>query len=152
LVEHKVLLPGATTLARLVAAVRTDASERLWDQIADGVDGDLGGRLNALLEVEAGSRFSMLERLRTSPTKLTGSELERALMRVATWAFLRRALVWRGKQRPDMADGCPDILEWKMIWSVFRQQRGHRERTLGRVWSMTPSKPGWVSANSTTPF
>src|SRR4030081_384746 len=28
-----------------------------------------------------------------------------------TWAFLRRALVWRGKQRPDMADGCPDILE-----------------------------------------
>jgi Domain of unknown function (DUF4158) len=83
LIEHKVLLPGATTLARLVAAVRTDASERLWDQIADGVDGDLRGRLNALLEVEAGSRFSVLERLRTSPAKLTGSELERALKRVA---------------------------------------------------------------------
>lgn len=83
LVEHKVLLPGATTLARLVAAVRTDASERLWDQIASGIDDDLRSRLNALLEVEEGSRFSVLERLRTSPAKLTGSELERALKRVA---------------------------------------------------------------------
>jgi hypothetical protein len=43
-VEHKVLLPGATTLARLVAAVRTNASERLWDQIAVGVDFGLRGR------------------------------------------------------------------------------------------------------------
>src|ERR1700730_18239815 len=31
----------------------------------------------------AGSRFSELERLRTSPAKVTGSELERALMRVS---------------------------------------------------------------------
>src|SRR3989440_2031860 len=74
LVEHKVLLPGATTLARLVAAVRTDASERLWDQIADGVAADLRGRLNALLEVEAGSRVSMLERPRTPAGKPAGME------------------------------------------------------------------------------
>jgi hypothetical protein len=83
LVDHKVLLPGATTLARLVAAERTAAQERLWDEIMAGVDVELGARLNGLLEVETGSRFSVLERLRTSPARVTGLELERALRRLA---------------------------------------------------------------------
>jgi TnpA family transposase len=82
LVEHKVLLPGVTTLARLVASLQAEASEQLSLQIVGGVDVGLRGRLNGLLEVPAGSRFSDLERFRKSPAKITGLELERALTRV----------------------------------------------------------------------
>jgi adenylate kinase family enzyme len=60
---------------------------------------------------------------------------------VCSWAFLRRAVTWRGRQRPDMGIGCPDLVEWKMIWSVLRQQRGHQARTLARVKSIAPDKP-----------
>jgi hypothetical protein len=71
-----------STLARLVASVRAEASEQLCFQIVEGIEVGLHGRLNGLLEVRAGSRFSDLERLRTSPAKVTGLELERALRRV----------------------------------------------------------------------
>jgi Domain of unknown function (DUF4158)/Tn3 transposase DDE domain len=82
LVERKVLLPGVTTLARLVATQRAEAAEQLSLQIVKGVDVGLRDRLHGLLEVTPGSRFSELERLRTSPAKVTGLELERALRRV----------------------------------------------------------------------
>jgi hypothetical protein len=86
LLAHKALLPGITTLTKLVAAVRAEAAERLWLLLADAVDAadpHLRSRLERLLLVEAGSRFSALERLRTAPTRISGPELVRALDRVA---------------------------------------------------------------------
>jgi hypothetical protein len=81
--EAKVLLPGVTRLTRLVTAVRAEASERLWAALAGPVDDDMRRRLYQLLEVEQGSRFSGLERLRTSPTRISGPGQEQALERVA---------------------------------------------------------------------
>jgi hypothetical protein len=78
-----VLLPGVTVLARMVTAVRAEAAERLWQQLTEHIDPELRCRLDALLNVEDGSRFSTLERLRTSPTRLSGPELVKALQRVA---------------------------------------------------------------------
>jgi Domain of unknown function (DUF4158)/Tn3 transposase DDE domain len=83
LVEHKVLLPGVTTLARLVASLRGEATESLSLQIVAGADVELQARLVGALDVGTGSRFSDLERYRKSPTRTTGLELERALRRVA---------------------------------------------------------------------
>jgi len=83
LIEHKVLLPGATVLARMVTAVRAEAAERLWQQLTDQIDPELRCRLDSLLNVEDGSRFSTLERLRTSPSRLSGPEMVKALERVA---------------------------------------------------------------------
>jgi TnpA family transposase len=85
LLAHKVLLPGATTLARLVAAVRAAAAERLWRTLtdaADRLDPALRRQLEGLLAVEAGARASLLERLRTPPSRLSGPALVRALERV----------------------------------------------------------------------
>jgi hypothetical protein len=70
LVEHKVLLPGLTTLARLVASLQAEASEQLSQQIVGGVEVGLRDRLNDLLEVHAGCRFSDLERFRKAPAKI----------------------------------------------------------------------------------
>ncbi len=63
LVERKVLLPGVTTLERLVASVRDRAIERLWQRLAAAPDGDQRTRLDQLLVVPAGERVSPLERM-----------------------------------------------------------------------------------------
>jgi len=66
-----------------VTAIRAEASERLWQQLNNSIDPELRCRLDALLTVEDGSRFSTLECLRTSPTRLSGPEMVKALQRVA---------------------------------------------------------------------
>src|SRR5229473_6955853 len=67
----------------MVTAARAEASERLWQQLTDNIDPELRCRLDSLLNLEDGSRFSTLERLRTSPTRLSGPEMIKALERVA---------------------------------------------------------------------
>jgi hypothetical protein len=62
--ERRVLLPGVTTLARLVARVREEATVRLWDTMAGLLTGPQGRLLDLLLEVPAGARVSDLERWR----------------------------------------------------------------------------------------
>ena len=82
LVEHKVLLPGATTLERLVAQVRNRANSRLWRILAATPGAVERERLTQLLATdEAG--VSQLDRLRRSPRRLSSRELTRALKRLA---------------------------------------------------------------------
>jgi hypothetical protein len=81
---HRVLLPGVTVLARLVAEARAVAAERLHATLAgavERVDG-LGARLDSLLIVPEGARVSELERLRRAPARASGQEMVRALERV----------------------------------------------------------------------
>jgi hypothetical protein len=82
LVEAKVLLPGATVLARMVARVRERAAIRLWSRLAGMVDDDHRRRLEGLLEVPEGERVSRLERLRRPPTDLTARAMTAALERI----------------------------------------------------------------------
>jgi len=49
LVERKILLPGVTTLARLIAGVRDRAAARLWHRLAAAPDAAQRTRLAALL-------------------------------------------------------------------------------------------------------
>jgi hypothetical protein len=81
-IEAKVLLPGASVLARLIAAVRDQASDRLYATLADALTADQRKRLRALLDVEPGEVVSGLERLRAGPRKLTATELLDALLRL----------------------------------------------------------------------
>lgn len=66
-VEHlmaaKVLLPGASTLWRLVAGAREHANERGWRLLAESLDATQSARLEGLLGAPAGQRESELERL-----------------------------------------------------------------------------------------
>ena len=83
LFERNVLLPGVTTLARLVARVRDEATQRLWDTRAGLLTAGQCRLLERLLNVPDGGRFSDLERWRRGPAKPSGRNLEKAIARVA---------------------------------------------------------------------
>jgi TnpA family transposase len=82
LVERKVLLPGVTVLARLVARVRDRAATRLWRTLARPLEPQQVTRLEALLVADERSRQSPLERLRLAPTRVSVGGLVEALERL----------------------------------------------------------------------
>jgi TnpA family transposase len=65
--ERKVLLPGVTTLTRLVAKVREDTNQRLWNELELLLTPGQRLVLDRLLEVRPGERVSDLERWRKGP-------------------------------------------------------------------------------------
>jgi TnpA family transposase len=82
--ERSVLLPGVTTLARLVAQVRDEVTKRLWG-VLEGLL-TVGQRyvLDQLLEVPPGSRVSDLERWRKGPApRGSGPTMIKALDQIA---------------------------------------------------------------------
>jgi TnpA family transposase len=79
---QQVLLPGVTTLARLVARARSDGEGRLWETLAAVPTGPERVALDALLDVAEGARTSELERARRGPADPTGTNLKLALHRV----------------------------------------------------------------------
>ena len=82
LIEDKVLLPGASVLARLIASARDRAADRLHVTLDGALTPAQRQRLAALLDVDEGEQFSRLELLRSGPRKLTATELNDALTRL----------------------------------------------------------------------
>ena len=82
LVENRVLLPGITTLTRLVARVRDRAARRSWGIVVGQLREADRRRLEGLLEVEPESGLSVLERLRRPPRSPTIEGLVGALERL----------------------------------------------------------------------
>jgi TnpA family transposase len=81
--EHDVLLPGVTTLARLVAQVRDEANQRLWETLDGLLTAEQRVLLDSLTKVPEGERVSQLEKWRKGPVKASGRTMERALDRVS---------------------------------------------------------------------
>jgi len=81
--ERRVLLPGVSTLARLVARVRGAAMQRLWETLSGLLTAQQARALELLLEVPEGARASDLERLRRGPTRVSGKAMVAALDRVS---------------------------------------------------------------------
>ena len=83
LVERQVLLPGITTLARLIARVRDRAARRAWRVVTTQLDATDRARLERLLDVELATGLSVLERLRRPPRSPNIDGLVGALARLA---------------------------------------------------------------------
>ncbi len=81
LLVNKILLPGISTLERLIARVRSRMEHRLWNTLVKGLTVEQKTRLNELLVVEKNSGMSFLERLRTGPVRVSGNSLHRAISR-----------------------------------------------------------------------
>ncbi|MCX4882258.1 Tn3 family transposase [Streptomyces sp. NBC_00847] len=80
--ERRVLLPGASRLARLVGTVREAANNRLWDTLYGLLSTGQRAVLDSLLTVEPGARVSELDRLRRGPVRISGPQMKWALERV----------------------------------------------------------------------
>lgn len=79
-----VLLPGVTTLARLVSQVREDTTRRLWGALEGLLTVGQRYVLDRLLEVSPGSRVSDLEKWRKGPApRGSGPTMIKALDQVA---------------------------------------------------------------------
>jgi hypothetical protein len=63
LLDHNVVLPGSTTLERIIARVRDRVAERVFQRISQIPTPDQRSRLERLLERSGASRIAMLERL-----------------------------------------------------------------------------------------
>ncbi|MGH3853920.1 MAG: DUF4158 domain-containing protein, partial [Pseudonocardiaceae bacterium] len=81
--ENDVLLPGITTLTRLVARVREQATERLLATLAAVPNQAQRLLLDGLLDVEPGGRVSTWERWRTGPVKASAPGMAGVLALVA---------------------------------------------------------------------
>ena len=100
--ERQALLPGITTLEKLVAAGREAAEQRLWTQLAGQLSSARAGALLSMLEVPDGGkqRFSELDRLRTGVFKPSSKGMVAALHRVADLTALTGADIDAGSVPP----------------------------------------------------
>jgi TnpA family transposase len=89
LLASKILLPAASTLTRLITRVRTRSTERFYRLIISTIPPELQKNLSQMLDVEAETRQTPFDRLRTPPTYLSGPGLVRATQRIEETRALR---------------------------------------------------------------
>jgi TnpA family transposase len=83
LLDKKVLLPGVTTLTRLISSVRERVAERIWQRLSSVVTPEQRTDLEGLLARAGTSRITNLERLRRAPSRASAPVLVQALARLA---------------------------------------------------------------------
>lgn len=81
LMQRKVLLPGVTTLSRLIAEVRERATTRLWSSLAALPNNVQKAQLESLLEVSEGHRNSLFDDYRKGPVRVSGPEFNKTIQR-----------------------------------------------------------------------
>lgn len=81
LIQHKVLLPGATTLSRLISEIRERASDRLWKRLSSLPSNKQKVKLEALLVVPDGMRISPFDRYRKGPASISSVAFNNAVSR-----------------------------------------------------------------------
>jgi TnpA family transposase len=81
LIQHKVLLPGASTLARLISEIRERATNQLWRRLSLLPTSEQKEALENLLEVPQGQRASRFDRYRKGPVTVSGPSFVDAVKR-----------------------------------------------------------------------
>ena len=86
LMQHKVLLPGLTTLTRLIAEVRERATTRLWMRLAAMPSDPQKTQLESLLTIPEGKRNSLFDDYRKGPVNVSGLEFNKTIKRFCALA------------------------------------------------------------------
>ncbi len=83
LLDKKVLLPGVSTLTRLISSLRERVAERLWQRVSAACTPEQRTDLEGLLAHAGVSRITNLERLRRAPSHASAPVLVQSLARLA---------------------------------------------------------------------
>ena len=81
LIQHKVLLPGVTTLIRLISKIRERVANRLWLQLSSLPTDKQKAKLETLLQVPNGERISRFDRFRRGPVTISSPAFKEAVKR-----------------------------------------------------------------------
>ncbi len=118
LIERKVLLPGMSTLTRLIAQIRDRAARRAWHRLASLPSKPQRDQLEALLTVPEGKRQSRFNQLRQGPRHVSSPSMIASLERyeelrnigIGELDFSRIPPVWlRSLTRSATAGWAPNI-------------------------------------------
>jgi len=71
LIQNKVLLPGVSTLSRLISEIRERAINQLWQRLSSLPTNKQKEKLETLLQVPEGEQISLFDRYRKGPTKIS---------------------------------------------------------------------------------
>ncbi|HEY6848641.1 MAG TPA: Tn3 family transposase [Terracidiphilus sp.] len=82
LLAHKILLPGVTTMERFVVSVRARVEARLYGLLSRGLTAQQKEQLQRLLLVPDGDRVSVLDQIRSGPTRISGPAIRAAIDRL----------------------------------------------------------------------
>jgi hypothetical protein len=71
LIQHKVLLPGVSTLSRLIVEIRQRAAQRLWQRLSVLPTIEQKEKLETLLNIPDGMRTSIFDYYQKEPTTIS---------------------------------------------------------------------------------
>lgn len=81
LIGNKVLLPGITTLTRLISEIRERAANRLWLRLSSLPNAEQKTQLETLLQLKEGQKISYLDHYRKGPVTVSGPSFNEAIER-----------------------------------------------------------------------
>ncbi len=130
LLSNRVLLPGATVLERFIASLRQRVEKRLWHSLAHGLNLNQRSNQEQLLTVPQGGRRSLLDMLRTGPTKVSGPALVRAVKRLADVRALDIQVPVAAKIPPSRLNALARFANTSKVTAVAKLPRPRRLATL----------------------
>ncbi|WP_367605643.1 Tn3 family transposase [Legionella sp. W05-934-2] len=81
LIQHKVILPGESTLSRLISEIRERAAQRLWKRLSSLPTPEQKIELEALLHVPKGERTSRFDYYRKGPVTISAPAFNESMKR-----------------------------------------------------------------------
>jgi len=81
LIENKILLPGVTTLTRLISEIRERSANRLWIRLSSFPSPEQKAQLETLLQLKEGQKISYLDHYRKGPVTVSGPSFNEAIER-----------------------------------------------------------------------
>ncbi|MGY1983866.1 DUF4158 domain-containing protein [Nocardia gipuzkoensis] len=148
---RRVLLPGVTTLQKLVSAARESAEQRLWAQLSGQLSPSATGALLGLLEVPEGTRqrVSELDRLRKGVFRPSSKGMLAALERVGDLAVAGSAMVDVAGVPPSRLLGLAQHGLSGKATQLRRMTREHRLAVLAATPCRSAIAPRPVSSHHT---
>ena len=90
LIQNKILLPGVSTLSRLISEIRERAVNRLWQRLSSLPTDEQKDKLETLLQVPEGDRVSRFDRYRKGPVRISSPAFNAAIERYLELSNSRR--------------------------------------------------------------